>query len=200
MTVRKSATDIGFIIFKDQLSLLKLFSYKYLGKSVKLVLENFDELPEINDIAYEMFASNVRRYREQAEKARESGLRGGNPTLKGTLKGTDNPTLKLQEKKRKENTIKESRNNTIPSLQEVIDYCKERNNNVDPNRWFDFYSANGWKVGKNQMKDWRACVRNWERNSTQPISQTKKESVWEHNMRVMKEMEDENNANEKLFW
>ena len=197
MTIRKSATDNGFIIFKDQLTLLKLVPDKDLGRAVKLVLENFEELPEMNDIAYEMFASNVRRYREQAEKARESGLRGGNPTLKGTVKGTYNPTLKLQEKKRKENTIKDSRNNTIPSLQEVIDYCKERNNFVDPNKWFDFYSANGWKVGKNPMKDWRACVRNWERNTTPSIPQ-KKESVWERNMKVIKEMEEEN-ANESLF-
>ena len=195
MTIRKTATDNGFIIFKDQLSLLKLVPDKDLGRAIKLILENFEELPEMNDIAYEMFASNVRRYREQAEKARESGLRGGNPTLKGTLKGTDNPTLKLQEKKRKENTIKESRNNTIPSLQEVIDYCKERQNSVDPTKWFDYYTSNGWKIGKNPMKDWRACVRNWERNK----NDTKKESVFEHNMRVMKQMEEENNAHKELF-
>ena len=32
-----------------------------------------------------------------------------------------------------------------------------------------------------------------------PKENKKKESVWDHNMRVMKEMEEENNANEKLF-
>ena len=32
-------------------------------------------------------------------------------------------------------------------------------------RWFDYYTANGWKVGKNAMKDWRAAVRTWERGS-----------------------------------
>jgi uncharacterized protein YdaU (DUF1376 family) len=30
--------------------------------------------------------------------------------------------------------------------------------------WFDFYSANGWKVGKNKMKDWKAAIRTWIRN------------------------------------
>ena len=50
-----------------------------------------------------------------------------------------------------------------PSLEEVQAYCRERENNVDAQRWFDYYSANGWKVGKNPMKDWKAAVRTWER-------------------------------------
>ena len=52
-----------------------------------------------------------------------------------------------------------------PTLEEVKDYCSERGNQVDAQRWFDYYTANGWKVGKNQMKDWRAAVRTWERDS-----------------------------------
>lgn len=50
-----------------------------------------------------------------------------------------------------------------PSLEEVISYCKERNNSVDPQKWYDFYSAKGWMIGKNKMKDWKAAVRTWER-------------------------------------
>lgn len=51
-----------------------------------------------------------------------------------------------------------------PSLDEVKAYCIERNNNVDPERFIDYYQSNGWKVGKNSMKDWKAAVRSWERN------------------------------------
>ena len=51
-----------------------------------------------------------------------------------------------------------------PTLQEVKAYCMERKNDVDPERFIDFYESNGWMVGKNKMKDWRAAVRNWERN------------------------------------
>ncbi|MFZ5989441.1 MAG: phage replisome organizer N-terminal domain-containing protein [Bacillota bacterium] len=51
-----------------------------------------------------------------------------------------------------------------PSLEEVKAYCNERKNNVDPQRWYDYYSANGWKVGKNPMKDWKAAVRTWEKS------------------------------------
>lgn len=52
-----------------------------------------------------------------------------------------------------------------PTLQEVKDYCSERKNNVDAERFFDYYSANGWVQGKNKpIKDWKACVRTWEKN------------------------------------
>lgn len=51
-----------------------------------------------------------------------------------------------------------------PSLDEVKTYCQQRGNSVDPQKWLDHYTANGWKVGKNAMKDWRAAVRTWERN------------------------------------
>lgn len=53
---------------------------------------------------------------------------------------------------------------TAPSLEDVKAYCEERKNNVDPERFIDYYTANGWKVGKNPMKDWKAAVRSWERN------------------------------------
>jgi hypothetical protein len=49
-----------------------------------------------------------------------------------------------------------------PTQQEVIDYCKERNRGVNPVKWFNHYKSNGWKVGKNPMKDWKAAVHTWE--------------------------------------
>lgn len=52
---------------------------------------------------------------------------------------------------------------TPPTVEEVAEYCRERGNNVDPQHFVDFYSAKGWMVGKNKMKDWKACVRTWER-------------------------------------
>ena len=51
-----------------------------------------------------------------------------------------------------------------PTFEEVKAYCEERNNNVDAQLFIDFYESNGWKVGKNTMKDWKACIRTWERN------------------------------------
>ena len=60
---------------------------------------------------------------------------------------------------------------TQPTLEEVTDYCNERGNSVDPQRFIDYYTANGWKVGKNPMKDWRAAVRTWERVDKREKSQ-----------------------------
>lgn len=51
-----------------------------------------------------------------------------------------------------------------PTVEEVNQYCIERNNCVNAEQFFDYYESNGWKVGKNAMKDWKACVRTWERN------------------------------------
>lgn len=53
---------------------------------------------------------------------------------------------------------------SVPTVADVAAYCKERNNGVDANRWYDYYASKGWVVGKSPMKDWRASVRTWERN------------------------------------
>ena len=71
---------------------------------------------------------------------------------------------KLNKGKLKEDENKPSSRFTPPTIEEIKDYCNERKNKVDAERFFDFYTANGWKVGKNKMKDWKAAIRNWEKN------------------------------------
>lgn len=51
-----------------------------------------------------------------------------------------------------------------PNVEEIESYCKERNNSVDAQQFFDYYESKGWKVGKAPMKDWKSAVRTWERN------------------------------------
>lgn len=51
-----------------------------------------------------------------------------------------------------------------PTLSEIKQYCIERKNNVDAQHFYDYYESNGWKVGKNAMKNWQAAVRTWERS------------------------------------
>lgn len=55
-----------------------------------------------------------------------------------------------------------SRRFTPPSIEEVAAYCKKRQNGIDPQSFIDHYSAVGWMVGRNRMKDWQAAVRTWE--------------------------------------
>lgn len=54
-----------------------------------------------------------------------------------------------------------------PTLDEVIAYCNERNNGIDPETFIDFYESKGWMVGKNKMKDWKAAIRTWEKHEGQ---------------------------------
>ena len=73
-----------------------------------------------------------------------------------------------------------------PTLDEVTDYCLERGNAVDPQRFVSFYESNGWRVGKNPMKDWRAAVRTWERDDKPKQKQTVT-SFWDVGEQMMRE-------------
>ena len=91
-----------------------------------------------------------------------------NRTDNGTSNGTNKWTT-LEEDKNKEHKKERKeiyKEKKVPTLEEVRSYCLDRGNNVDPQRWFDYYSSIGWTIGKNKkpMKDWKACVRTWERN------------------------------------
>ena len=77
---------------------------------------------------------------------------------------TDNLTPDKEYKNIKNKDIKNNRF-VKPTVEEVRAYCQERNNNVDPETFIDFYASKGWKVGKETMKDWKACVRTWERRN-----------------------------------
>lgn len=65
-----------------------------------------------------------------------------------------------------------------PSLEEVKAYCKERENRVDPERFIAFYTSNGWRVGKNPMKNWKAAVINWEKNNFNDSKNGKRRTGW----------------------
>jgi len=83
----------------------------------------------------------------------------------------DPPHKIMEDNKTINNTFNNTTNKgtrfTPPSVDEVSDYCNQRNNSVDAETFIDFYQAKGWMVGKNKMKDWKACVRTWETNRKQ---------------------------------
>jgi len=59
-----------------------------------------------------------------------------------------------------------------PTIEDVKAYCTERKNSIDAETFIDFYSAKGWLIGKTKMKDWKACVRTWEKKE-KPKAQAK---------------------------
>ena len=59
-----------------------------------------------------------------------------------------------------------------PSREEVEAFVKaECLGKVNLDKFFDYYNANGWKVGKNPMRDWKAVLRNWNRNEKDNVKQ-----------------------------
>lgn len=103
----------------------------------------------------------------------ENGKKGGRPKTETKPKENQTETeLKPNVNENEnvnvnENDIKENTKRKIfkpPTLEEVEHYCKERNNGIDAESFIDFYEAKGWMIGKNKIKDWKACIRTWERN------------------------------------
>lgn len=64
----------------------------------------------------------------------------------------------VKEDTKKERTI----GFAVPKIEEVTAYCLERNRGVNPEKFWNFYEAKGWMVGKNKMKSWKAAVHTWE--------------------------------------
>lgn len=63
------------------------------------------------------------------------------------------------------NDKKESKHFVQPSLEELKTFIQENNYQVNAEQWFNYYQSNGWKVGRNPMKDWKATVRTWVQRS-----------------------------------
>ena len=64
-----------------------------------------------------------------------------------------------------------------PSVEEIQEYCTERNNNINAEAFYDFYESKNWYIGKNKMKDWKAAVRTWEKNNKKTSVNSKQRIV-----------------------
>ena len=80
------------------------------------------------------------------------------PTLSGE---SPRKSVLIEENRREEK--RKTKRFSPPSLKEVTDYCDERKNTVNPQMFIDHYETNGWFRGKTKIKDWKACVRTWEK-------------------------------------
>lgn len=127
-------------------------------------------------------AERVRKFREKKTKALQCNT---DVTKCNTEKEKENKSKEIELERELDNDCAEapqtnkpskSKKFVKPSVEEIQAYCLERNNNVDAERFFDYYESNGWKVGKNAMKDWKAAVRTWERGSNQTKEQSSKTS------------------------
>ena len=94
----------------------------------------------------------------------------GNEILDIRYKSIDNTKEKPSKKKSASTFVP-------PTVESVNDYCRERGNDIDAEEFVDFYQSKGWMVGKNKMKDWKACVRTWERSHKNNTMRTGKNGI-----------------------
>lgn len=120
--------------------------------------QSVDRLAEIRE---------YNRIAKQKSREKQKALESVNDMSMTCQRGHDTDIDKEGdlEKDIKNNSVQKKRTRfSPPTIDEVKAYCKERNNNVDAERFIDYYNSNGWMVGKNKMKDWKAAVRTWENN------------------------------------
>ena len=122
----------------------------------------------------------------------------GGGKIQGGMEKFNEGGGKIQPNNKEDNKVnicvsnKASRNFNPPTHAEVSAYCRERMNAVNVDAFMAYYESNGWMVGKNRMKDWKAAVRTWEqRENRQPQGRpapVRKESNRERLDRIAQEM------------
>lgn len=81
-------------------------------------------------------------------------------------------------KKNNNNSVVTATRFTPPTMDEIEEYCRESGIRINAERFIDYYTSNGWMVGKNHMKDWKATVRNWSRKNANETEQAEQLDVW----------------------
>lgn len=116
---------------------------------------------------------DIEKYNAKCARNRENGEKGGGHSPPNAPERPRTPPKDKDKDKDKDisfppNGVKENARAHHPTVEEVAAYCRERGNRVDAERFVDFYASKGWKVGNQPMKDWKACVRTWERREDKP--------------------------------
>lgn len=177
-----------FIMHADAWRTVQKLSREQRGDllSALMLYQLGEELPAMDlatELAFTFMASQMdkdnEKYAEIVEKRREAGRKSAekrntsqqvltrvNHNDNDNVNDNDNDNYKYGVIIRDADASKTSKRATFkkPTVDEVRKYCQERQNNVDPERFVDYYESNGWKVGRNSMKSWQAAVRTWERS------------------------------------
>lgn len=156
------------------MNLYKAFGMIYEDKDGVLVLADYDNLVgSETDKASIMRGLRASRNEQNGNNVTTMLPESGNETEKNVTVDIDIDIRDKDKEKDKEKEIRKPQKRfTAPTLEEVKAYCVERGNNVDAERFVDYYASKGWLVGKTPMKDWKAAVRTWEKNGfEQPKTQ-----------------------------
>lgn len=170
-----------FILNIDLEEKTESLSDKELGQVVRKIFkyvkgETLPKLEKHLEIVFSFIKvdldKNAKKYQDRCEKNKRAVQERWHKDdtneyecIQADTNNTDNDNeYDYESSKEDKKEIKTKKKFIKPSLEEVNSYCLERNNKVDAQRFIDYYEANGWKVGRNSMKDWKAAIRTWEKN------------------------------------
>ena len=188
----------GFICHDDYLQKTAKLTDEEVGRLFRALMHYHatgvaDEVDGRESIAFDFIREDIDRteaaYKAKCEKNRNNRLSALNSDRQQPSTTVNDRVQKEKEKEKekdkdKDKEIKPLKRFTPPTVEEVRAYCKERGNAVDPQRFVDFYTAKGWRVGNQPMKDWKAAVRTWEQRQIKPEQvQTKKVIAQQYSQR-----------------
>jgi hypothetical protein len=115
----------------------------------------------------------------------QGGKLGGNPALvKGKVNLKDNPKVENEDKQKPTPSSSSSSSSSkfiIPSLEEITEYIRSISANVDPVKFHSHYESNGWMVGKNKMKSWKAAITTWNTTAKPTTRPTNEKTNYQKN-------------------
>lgn len=168
----------GITIERGQLatSVVNLASQVHLtSKQIRIALEKLKNTNEIDIQTTNKYTLiTICKYADYQTQETAIGQTNGNQTANdGQTNGNQRATtkeIKNDNKEKNDNNIlgEKTKRFIPPTIDEIKFYCQERKNNVDAERFLNFYEMKGWMIGKNKMKDWKAAVRTWEGNTYSP--------------------------------
>lgn len=193
-----SVNDNGFVYFTKDIPYTDQMLAAYFNRpltTIQMAISIFEKYGMIEIVDNVIFVSNWEKYqnvdameriREQTRlrvaKHRELKKIECNVTSNVTVtqsNATDiDKDIDIDKRKDIPKGISKRKCFAPPTVDEVRAYCQERGNNIDPQRFVDFYESKGWFVGKNKMKDWKAAVRNWEGREKQNTPKQSNEKTW----------------------
>lgn len=169
----------GFVLFRDSWPLVELLTYEQRGILLTAVFAyNFGgKLPEMDTPTRMAFLEAKKgmdkaadKYDATCERRREAANKRWHPDANACKAMQSNANDAEIEKEieieiPKENTPTECKRKGFvpPTVDEVRAYVDEKGYKVDPESFVAFYTAKGWMIGKNKMKDWKAATRTWVR-------------------------------------
>jgi hypothetical protein len=139
-------------------------SIKKLEKAENITCKTTNKFTIITVINYNTYQNDILEDNTQDNKQITNKQQTNNKQITTTKEYKKERRKELEEKNiQKKNFVK-------PTIPEIAEYCLKRKNQVNANKFFDFYESKGWFVGKTKMKDWKACVRTWENNGKEQLN------------------------------